>query len=192
MPVDKDWMREAAESARRLTPAAESQSEEQIRNIIARRFFAETGIPPHLEAGWAILEATRKKRQEVGYPMPPGGVLLLGTEAVVAGCLAEMHMTLAEALKVDPNRIRMRLENEGGRLRPVADVEDQADWIVPVIVATDTPKEAAQRYIKTVVEALSLTFRKDVGERLAHCQDRRPELDQEVEPWSENQSSKDG
>lgn len=181
---DRQQLLEGQAAARRLKAAQTAEVLANIRNRAVRRFFGEEGIPDHLKKGWAVLDQLRAHRQQVGYPLPPGGCLLLGRESVVAGAMAEMHSALAMLLHVSVDNIKLKLmRTEQGHLQPVADVQLPEGWLLPA--AKDPRKDldaAARDYIETCVQHLSKIFRKTVSERLGHCESRRPALDQPVGP----------
>jgi hypothetical protein len=183
---DRQQLLEGQAVARQLTAENSKTQRMVIRDQIARQFFGEAGIPPEMHHGWAALEQLREHREEVGYPLPPGGCLVLSRESVVAGCLAEMHAGLAAALRLETGDIKMKLEaTPEGYLKPVADISVPDDWIIPV--AKDprkSPQEAARAYLDEVVKVASAYFREAVVERLNYCDRYRPALAQKV-VWSE-------
>jgi len=154
---------------------------EEIVDRVARQFFGEHGIPKHLQAGWAIYQDSRKHREEVGYPLVPGGCLALGVESVVAGCLAEMHTGLAILLNMEPEYIHMKIERtESGQLEPRADVAPPSDWIVPTASGSLDPDKAAEEYIRRCVVMLSGHFQNTLSQRLARCDDVRTDCLQRI------------
>jgi len=170
--------------AKSLSPQKTKESEEAIRDRIARQFFGEAGIPKELKEGWAVLEQLRENRLKVGYPLPPGGCLLLGREAAVAGCLAEMHTALANMLRISVDRIKLRLErNDLGQINPVADIDVPNDWVVPIAGTKEDPNEAAKTYLAACVRMASHQFRIMISDRLQICDDRRLDIVQEMAPW---------
>lgn len=188
-----DEVRIAANYARNLTPIITKEKEEEIRNRIARDFFAGGDLPDDLKRGWAVLEQLRKHRQEIQYPLPPGGCFLLGRESVIAGCMAEMHTALSKMLRISPENIKIRLErDEAGHIQPVADIETPGDWIMPVKAHGDKSAEEMTRdYLERFTKIASQWFKETVSQRLSVCEDRREELMQEVVPWSGNAREKE-
>jgi hypothetical protein len=156
------------------------EKEAEIRDRIAREFFGEEGLPPHLKEGWAVLEQSRAARAEVGYPLPPGGCLALGRSSVVAGALAEMHTGLARLLNLSVDCIRLRLDRSDGNYKPVADVEVPPDWVIPVAANVTDPKQATIDHINRAVEIMTLHWRKIVLERLGAVDRHRADVAQKI------------
>jgi hypothetical protein len=167
----------AAEAvAKALLGERTPEKEAEIRDRIAREFFADTGIPPGMYRGWAILEDLRKKRAEIGYPVPPGGVMLLGYQSVMGSCLAEMHTALAIALGVPPGAITLSVQWDARRRPiPVASFDPPQDWIAP------TGDIGA--YVGDALNRLRATYWFTLEMRLAAVDKIRPELQQPLEPW---------
>jgi hypothetical protein len=179
-------LRQAQQIAESMVPHESPELLERRKDQAVQAFFAESGIPSDLKEGWAIYQQRRKMREGVGAPLPPGGCLLLGREATVAGVMAEAHMKLSAALRIDSKAIKMRLKrNEDGHVNLVADVDPPSNWIIPVAVdrQTQTPQEAAKLYIQRSLMQINTWFRSVVGERLVACEIVRPELQQRVAPW---------
>jgi hypothetical protein len=180
-------IRKAELLARGMTPQQTEASVERLKDEAVRSFFGEAGIPPDLKQGWAIYEQRRKQRAKVGAPLPPGGCLLLGREATVAGVMAEAHMKLSVALRIDSAAIKLRLKrDDADRVNLVADVDPPNDWIMPVSVGGEaqTPQEAAKIYIKSALIQINAWFREEVGRRLDACAVVRTDLQQALEPWA--------
>jgi len=181
-------MRKAEMLARNMTPVETEASVERLKDEAVRAFFGEEGIPPDLKKGWAIYEQRRKERDRVEAPLPPGGCLLLGREATVAGAMAEAHMKLAAALHIDTRAIKLSLKrDEANRINLIADVSPPDDWVIPIAIgnqAAQTPQEAAKVYIQSVLRQINLWFRTEVGVRLEASEKIRPELSRPVAPWA--------
>jgi hypothetical protein len=180
-------IRKAEQLARGMSPQQTEASAERLKDEAVRAFFGEEGIPPDLKKGWAIYEQRREQRVKVGAPLPPGGCLLLGREATVAGVMAEAHMKLSVALRIDSAAIKLRLKrDEAGRVNLVADVDPPSDWIMPVAIGGEaqTPQEAAKIYIKSALIQINAWFREEVGRRLDACAVVRTDLQQALEPWA--------
>ena len=132
----RDELERAREHAQSLLPILTAERAAELRDRAARAFFDEAGIPPDLKRGWAVLEERRREREKVRAPLPPGGCFLLGYQAIVAGCLAEIHSILCGWLRLPPSAIRLRLERTEKlglrKFRPVADFEIPDDWVLPV------------------------------------------------------------
>jgi len=179
---------EAQRLARTLKAVQTAEGRESIRNKIAQQFFGEEGIPSEISEGWEVLEEARRVRSEMGYPLPEGGCLVLGTSSVIAGCMAEMHMVLSGKLDLPANSIHLKLtKTEDGRLQPVADIELPEGWLLPRADPRRDPGEAVQEYLSQAVQEASRHFRVIVSERLRSCMTRRSEGIQAVEPWAASQ-----
>ena len=156
---------------------------EAVRDRIVRQLFAEIGgVPPEMEQGWAALSQLRDMRKKIGYPLPPGGALIIGFEAVIAGCMAELHNNLALTLDLDHGLIKLRLERDlKGHLVPIADVELPDNFFVPIVAqGIVDPNKAAEHYLGRVLEAANVEFRRTVTERLGGIDNRRDDLMQAV------------
>lgn len=183
---DRDMVREAEKVARELAVKDAAEKLAAMRERVVERFFGESGIPDHLKEGWAIFDKNREIRAKVGHPLPPGGVLLLGINAVVAGCLAEMHTALADMLQVSIDNIRMRIERTPeGHLNPVADIDVPSDWLLPIAKdPRSAPEEAAKAYLNHCIEVAQAHFRVSVTKRLATVNTKRSEAAQPVESFA--------
>lgn len=171
--VGESELKAAAQYARGLMPELTPQKKAELRDRAAREFFDADGIPPHLKQGWAVLEQARAARAEVGYPLPPGGCFLLGYEATVAGALADLHTLVAQALKMDPKHIRVRLRGT----RPVAEVAPPKDWLLPIAAKPDeSPDVAMKRLLEQIMQPLQVWFRQQLLARLSQCDQVRGDL----------------
>lgn len=172
-----------------MTAEASAESAERLKNSAVKEFFGEDGVPVDLKKGWAIYEQRRQARAKVGAPLPPGGCLLLGREAVVGGAVAEAHMKLAAGLRINPKAIKLRLKKDGGgKVNLVADVDAPTDWVIPVArLGSQAPQDAARTYIQSVLMHINVWFRTEVLKRLEASELIRPELQQRVIPWDDGQ-----
>jgi hypothetical protein len=178
---DRQVLFEGKQAARELAAKVTAEKLEEIRDRAVRRFFGEAGVPPHLAAGWAQLDEDRRLREEIGAPLPPGGVLLLGRESVIAGCMAELHGGLAAMLSISVDRIRLKLDRTPhGRLSPIADIDLPSDWLLPVATSGDDPDAATERYLAQCVEMANAHFRRSVSARLGSCDTHRPDVAQPI------------
>jgi hypothetical protein len=190
-------LKQAEAVARSLQAEYTPEKDAEIRDRIAREFFGEGGIPPGLYQGWAILEDLRKKRAEVGYPLPPGGVMILGYQSVLAGCLAEMHQSLAAVLGVSVDAIRMSVRKDSrGKPVPAASFTPPDDWVIPISFAGSLKgadrdsvfQEAIGGYVQAAIDRLTGAYWSNMRTRLVACDKIRPELQQPVEPWNDGQA----
>lgn len=186
-------IRAAEMHARGMAPVRTDADEERRKNEAVREFFGEEGLPKDLQQGWAIYEQRREQRLKVGAPLPPGGCLVLGREAAMAGAMAEAHMKLSAALRLHSNAIRLRLKrDEAGRINLVAAVDPPDDWIIPITLGdqpAQDPKEAAKVYIQSVLKQINIWFREVASERLAACDLVRVNLLQPVAPMAKGNGS---
>jgi hypothetical protein len=180
-------IRRAEMMARAMVP--EQLDTERLKDEAVRSFFGEDGIPPDLKEGWGIYEQRREARAEVGAPLPPGGCLVLGREATIAGVVAEAHMKLSAVLRIDSKAVKLRIKrDDAGRLNLVADVDPPNDWIMPIQLdgLAQSPDEAAKAYIKVSLVRINLWFRETAAARLDACVRHRGDLVQAVKPWAGN------
>lgn len=179
----KDKIKQAEQYARAMIPLAASD-EEQIRNRIANQFFGEDGIPPALKQGWIALEQRRKMREQVGYPLPPGGCFILGYQATVAGLMAELHTILARTLKMDPKHIKMQLmKHASGSIYPAIEIDPPKEWLLPITMDIKDPKVAEQQYLRAIILEGQMWWHKAVKERMPRCDSYRRDLRQPIAPW---------
>lgn len=179
-------MSKLADGARlaRAMRGSSTETEEDIRNRVAREFFGEAGIPAHLAEGWAVFDDWRTKREEVGYPVPPGGVLVTGYSAVLASVAAQLHTRAAEMLKLDVQYVRVVGVNKELRVRVI---DPPISWILPdatgVIPGDEASYQAAvQAFVDKTTDRLRALFMLELGNLCAQCTWRRADLDQEVAP----------
>lgn len=182
---DRQQLLEGQQKAREMISRDTAEKLAELRDRAVRRFFGEQGIPPHLKEGWAVLEESRRARAEAGYPLPPGGVLLLGVVSVVAGCLAEMHTALADMLHLSVDAIRMRIErDERGGLVPMADIAVPDDWLLPCAKdPAQSPEDATKEFLEKCRALASAHFRANVSERLGSVNTIRPDVAQPLESF---------
>lgn len=174
-----------------MTDTTDSDKQAEFAALLAKmaergaeRFFADHGLPEELMDGWRRYQLRCNERIKVGYPMPPGGCIVLGRESVWAGCLAEFHTGLANLLQIKPEKIKLKIDNAGSLPRVVAEVE--MSELPAVKLAGDPALQDADRekilgqYLAQSVELLNQVFRANLGERLGACEVRREDLIQEV------------
>jgi hypothetical protein len=168
MKLDLDRIRKFAQ---RLSPLITDSQLEKMRDQMARRFFGEGGVPPHLKEGWAALEQRVKEREAVGYPMPPGGCFILGREATIAGCLADMHMYLARVMNMEASRIKLRIEQSPeGHLIPLMDVDPPDNWVIPIRKLSGDIRADMSSYFEKTFDVANQWFREAAVARLKKCE----------------------
>jgi len=177
--MKKDDLLRAAAVARSLDPAEKSATD-LITQKVADEFFGEHGIPQHLKDGWAALEENRRVRAEIGIPLPPGGCVLTGFEAVIAGAVAECHTAIARALRLESKYLRLSVNRTAAGLGLNAVVDPPQSWVLPSAQTSSNYDEAVKVYVARVTKGASLEFRRLVAERLGCFTRRRSDVDPEI------------
>lgn len=180
---DSVKLADGARLARTLRGSS-TETEEDLRNRVAREFFGEEGIPAHLAEGWAVFDDWRTKRAEAGYPVPPGGVLVTGYSSAIAAVAAELHTRAAAALKLEARYVRVVGVNKELRVRVV---DPPISWILPEAEGV-TPgdessyQKAVQAFVNRETEGLRSLAMLDLVTLCTQCTLRRADLDPEVAP----------
>lgn len=168
---------------------------ERARQRAAADFFRDPGLPEDVQKdlleGWDVYQERVRVREEAGSPLPPGGCLTLGESSVLAQCLADFHMALAEILGVPTEAVKLRIDG-GGPVAPnviqsakrkvIADVELPEDW--PRGTTHEGQfnrmdaefKKFVQLYLDDLVTRLNQKLWADAKERLATVRLVRSEL----------------
>ncbi len=146
-------------------------------------FFKE--MPPELRQNYNIYQQRRAAYAKAGHPLPPGGSFILGNEAVVGGCMAELHSALARMLGLPPDHINLRLARGADGFRVEADITMPKDYTLPMEVVGQSPvttqaevREIYRQYMDSVVTLLNEQFRKDVALRSEANLRVNPDLEQ--------------
>jgi len=152
------------------------------KDAVAMEFFGDLpeNLRDELYLGWRVYEERRTVRAAAGVPLPPGGSFVLGWRAVVAGLLAEIHNSVAQALRCPAESVRLVPSEDG--IGVEAYLPDT--WIPPGgRLPTDTVRRAAELYVKAVAEDADEQFRKLRTFRLAAAALVRADLIPDVEGW---------
>jgi hypothetical protein len=155
------------------------------------------GLPPELRKNYAVYQQRRQALAKVGVPLAPGGVFMLGNEAVVSGAMAELHTALARLLALPVDHITLRLEPG---LRVEADVTMPKDYTLPLEIVGQNPvttqaevQTIYRQYMESTMQLLNEQFKRDLAARLDANETRRPDLEQplNIEGWDGKEESKE-
>lgn len=100
----------------------------------------------------------RKAYEDAGTPLPPGGMMYLTRQSVIAESAAEFSRAIAMRLRLQPEAVdvKMRLVPPD-QFQPQISVNLPTDWICPANVldvkTSQNSQQIVERYVKEQLEA---------------------------------------
>jgi hypothetical protein len=112
----------------------------------------------------------RKKYEDAGTPLPPGGMMYLTRQSVLVESTKEFRRALAVRLRVQPEAVsvQMRIVHDG--FQPQISVDLPTDWVCPASVLdmkiSQNSQQIVERYVREQLEAEQELFEPVLKRRL--------------------------